>query len=253
MRILFFIGFLVLPVFQSILLGQRRLEKEEQTSAINTLALYQHVDSIFADKAEKLSDAIGKMQGEYDSTFYCKNIQHIDSVIQSCMRLVYQNNPKELLALLEKERLNFYVHPANTLTNEDKLHMLFAQLYNKFRTESNQDEYTSKFIALIEHTRLHIQLLLLLQAEIDVNYYFEISISLIEMYSSLNNYDKAIHVAKELCERSKNLDEKFYIYMVLMLEDLYRTLDMKIQQDSCINLVKDSPYFEEIYKEVNKN
>ncbi len=249
MKTLFLIVFFVLPVFQSILLGQIRFEKEEQISAINTLAIYQHVDSIFADKAKILSDYIGKSMGKYDSTFYRKNIQHIDSVVQSCIELVYQNNPKELLALLEKERLNFYVHPANTIANEDKLHMLFTQLYNKFHTEYNQDEYTSKFITLIEHTRLHIQLLRLLQEDIDADYYFSLSTSLIEMYSSLNENDKAIHVAKELCEISKDLDEKLYIYTVFMLRNLYRSLDMKEQQDSCINLVKDSPYFEEIYKE----
>lgn len=247
MKILFLTILSLLPIFQSILLGQAKLNQDEQERAIKTLSLYQHVDSIFADNAEINSHLIGEIIGEYDPTLYRKNIQHIDSVIRYGMEFIYQNSPEELLTLLEKERVNFYMHPSNILINEKKLHILFMLLYNKFHTENNDDEYYSKIIPLIEHTRQHILILQGIQKEIHPEY-FEVSMDLVELYSFANKYDKAILISKELCEFAKTLDEKFYISTILMLSDLYDAANMTIQKDNCINLVKDSPYFEEVYE-----
>ncbi len=247
MKILFSAILLLLPIFQSILLGQVQLNQEEQARAVKTLSLYQHIDSIFADNAEINSHLIGEIIGEYDPTLYRKNIQHIDSVIQCCMELIYQNDLEKLLALLEKKRVNFYMHPSNILINEKKLHILFMLLYNKFHTENNDDEYYSKIIPLVEHTRQHILILQTIQKETHPEY-FEVSMDLMELYSFANKYDKAILISKELCDFAKTLDEKLYISMILVLGDLYNAADMKMQQDSCISLVKDSPYFEEVYE-----
>ena len=221
--------------------------KEEQEQYVNTLSLYLQADSsLIAERNQFFQLLLKHMDvGEdIDSTYYMKNITHVDSVIYKAIGLVEQGNMNDLLTLLEQERYNIYAHPCNNIDNEIALHNMLIQLYNK-TYKDNTDEYYSKIIDLAEYSKLHI--LGLLDNEQYIPYYIHNLTSLVDLYMCANRHAEAIRTGKELCEFTKYKVNSIHIKCVLLLGSLYKELNMTEQQDSCINSVRHIPEFEENY------
>lgn len=155
-----------------------------------------------------------------------------------------------MLELLEEEKLNFYIHPSNTVEVENELHGLFITIYRKSYTEEKEAEYFSKLIPLAERTKQHLQILRMFRGEYHP-WYQQVLQKLMEMNVYANNWQKAIDAGKELYEYVKEFeDEQTRIYTTLLLSTVYDDANMPIQRDSCINSVKESPYFDELYQTV---
>ena len=227
--------------------------KEEQEQYVNTLSLYLQADSGSVAARNQafllLQKYVDAGEEETDATYYMENIAHVDSVIHKAIGLVEQGNADDLLSLLEKERNNIYAHPCNTIDNEIALHGLLVQLYNKAYKE-NTDEYYSKIIDLALIDKIH--LMGMIHNEAYVPYYIENLTTLIDLYCCANRYAEAIQTGKELCEFTKDKDNSVHIRCVLLLGSLYKELNMKEQQDSCINSIKHLPEFEAIYDDYMK-
>ena len=169
-----------------------RMTEEEQRQAINTLMAYaQYVDSAYIQGAIERSAAVNAIltnhEQNYDTAFYLNNMAHLDSVIFQGIALIKQNKVTELLRLLEKERLNFYIHPNNLIDNEMKFHKLLTILYNKFYDEENTDQYYAKIITIAEFTKFHIKTLQLWRGGEIHPYYPETLIGLADLYSYMDN------------------------------------------------------------------
>ena len=226
--------------------------KEEQQQYVNTLSLYLQADSgLIAERSQFFQLLLKHMDAgeDVDSTYYMKNIAHVDSVIHKAIGLVEQGNMNDLLTLLEQERYNIYAHPCNNIDNEIALHNMLIQLYNKTYKE-NTDEYYSKIIDLAEYSKLHI--LGLLNNEQYIPYYIHSLTSLVDLYMCAKRHAEAIRTGKELCEFTKDKDNSIHIKCVLLLGSLYKELNMTEQQDSCINSVKHLPEFKAIYDDCMK-
>lgn len=231
-----------------------RMTEEEQRQAINTLMAYaQYVDSAYIQGVIERSAAVNAIltnhEQNYDTAFYLNNMPHLDSVIFQGIALTKQNKVTELLLLLEKERKNFYIHPNNLIDNEIKFHQLLIILYSKFYDEENTDPYYAKIITVAEFTKLHIQMLQTWRGGEIHPYYPEILINLSELYSYIDNYEKAISNAKELCNCYEQLkDTAQYVGSLIMLSDLYNSAGMKTQRDSCEKVLDTFPLYQAFLK-----
>lgn len=231
-----------------------RMTEEEQRQAINTLMAYaQYVDSAYIQGAIERSAAVNAIltnhEQNYDTAFYLNNMAHLDSVIFQGIALIKQNKVTELLRLLEKERLNFYIHPNNLIDNEMKFHKLLTILYNKFYDEENTDQYYAKIITIAEFTKFHIKTLQLWRGGEIHPYYPETLIRLADLYSYMDNYEKAISNIQELCNCYEQLkDTTYYIASLCILKDLYDSTGMKIQRDSCEKILNTFPVYQACLK-----
>lgn len=117
--------------------GNRNKQNEAQESevtfeeaAINILKLYQDVNPQLATERNELYQLMLKHTEpqsevtEADKTYFLRNIEHIDSIVNQSVALVNENKIKDLSILLKEEIMNFYAHPHNTLDNELLLHKL---------------------------------------------------------------------------------------------------------------------------------
>lgn len=226
--------------------------KEEQEQYISTLSLYLNADTNLIAERRQFYQLLKKhidTERKIDSTYYIKNIAHVDSVIHKAIGLVEQSNANDLLSVLEKERHNIYAHPCNTIDNEIALHNLLIQLYNKAYKE-NTDEYYSKIIDLALCDKIHLTGLI--GNEEYTPYYIQNMTSLIDLYTCANRYAEAIQTGKELCKFTKDKDRRTYVQCVLLLSSVYKDADMVEKQDSCINSVKHLPEFEEIHEAISQ-
>ena len=226
-----------------------RITSEDLEQVINTLSLYQLPEDylyIQSELAKILEDNEISPEEDLDF-FYLNNILHIDSVIYQGIELAKQNKAKELVHLLEKERGNFYAHPNNTIDNEIDLISLFAMLYSK--TEKNEMGYHSKLVPLLEFTKFHIKTLQLWRGGEIHPYYPETLIGLADLYSYMDNYEKAISNIQELCNCYEQLkDTTYYIASLCILKDLYDSTGMKIQRDSCEKILNTFPVYQACLK-----
>ena len=231
-----------------------RMTEEEQKQAINTLMAYTpYVDSAYIQGAIEGASVINAIltnhEQNFDTAFYLNNMPHLDSVIFQGIALTKQNKVTELLLLLEKERLNFYLHPNNLIDNEMKFHKLLTILYNKFYDEENPAPYYAKIITIAEFTKLHIQMLQLWRGGEIHPYYPETLIGLADLYSYMDNYEKAISNAQEACNCYEQLkDTAQYVGSLIMLSDLYNFAGMKIQRDSCEKVLDTFPLYQAFLK-----
>lgn len=236
------------------------MTEEEQRQAINALVSYTlYVDSAYIQDAIEagnlLISNLPSLKGQtFDTAFYINNMAHLDSVIFQGIVLTKQNNVTALLRLLEKERMNFYAHPNNIIDNEIALHELFIALYNKFYEEEHADEYYNKIIALTEFTKHHILMIQEWRGGEIHPYYSGALTNLTEVYSYVEDYEKAIANAKELCNCYEQLENKpQYIGALIILSDLYGDAGMEIQRDSCEKILDASPIYQEFLKSMQEN
>lgn len=229
-------------------------DRGEQRQAINTLMAYaQYVDSAYIQGAIERASVINAMltnhEQNYDTAFYLNNMPHLDSVIFQGIALTKQNKVTELLLLLEKERENFYIHPNNLIDNEIKFHQLLTILYNKFYDKENTDPYYAKIITVAEFTKFHIQTLQLWRGGEIHPYYPGILMDLADLYSYMDNYEKAISNAQEVCNCYEQLkDTAQYVGSLIMLSDLYNSAGMKTQRDSCEKILDTFPLYQAFLK-----
>ena len=212
-----------------------KLTEEEQAMAIEILSLYAApIDSSTLQRITADAHAVSNIlsdKDDFDTSFYAENISHLNSVVHYGIELAQQNKGAELLDLLEKEKLNFYANPNNTIDNELALHQLFIELYAKFY--KGQDDVWQKVIPGIQTFQGHIH-----------PYYPQVLYSLIEVYLEVGDIEKAITTAKELGDCYQELDDTpNYIEVIKLLHDLYGEAGMQAQQDSCSRILEASPTY----------
>lgn len=89
---------------------ERSLTKGEQDSLIMVLSPYLEVDTTFTKDANQTMQIVSEALGDAnDDEAYYRNILHVDSVIKQCIVYVKQNQPKQLLDLFDKEKVNIMV------------------------------------------------------------------------------------------------------------------------------------------------
>lgn len=223
---------------------------ESKKNAIETLQLYQNVDSqLIAERNElyllMLKHTVPYEEpSEADKSYFLRNITHIDSVVNTCVEFIHQNKEDELISLLETELQNFYAHPHNNVDNEIALHYMMEELYS--RHCKSDEEYLAKVIPMAEWRVMHIEAL--------ENEHPAYSLALIELafyYTWSKNYDKAIFNGEKLSAyASQRGDEEALIYSSSLLSEIYNRIGQEARGDSCINSVKSLPQFNKVHKEV---
>ena len=226
---------------------------ESRKNAIETLQLYQNVDSqLIAERNElyllMLKHTVPYEEpSEADKSYFLRNITHIDSVVNTCVEFIHQNKEDELISLLETELQNFYAHPHNNVDNEMALHYLIEELYSRHCTST--EEFFAKVIPLAEWSVMHIETM-----ENGHSAYSLALTELVLLYTWSGNYDKAILNGKKLSAyASQRGDEEALIYSSSLLSEIYNKIGQKAKSDSCINGVKDLPRFNKIHEEVKGN
>lgn len=229
-----------------------QITEEEREQIINTLLQYsQPTDSVYIQQAIANGQEFCHTLEETDSfrVSYLRNMAHIDSVVIQGCELAKQNEAERLLLLLEKEKKNFYLHPNNLLDNEIALHQLFILLYNKFYDEENAAQYYAKIISLAECTKSHILMIQMFRGGEIHPYYSEVLHNLVELHTYVNECDKAISCAKELCDCYEQLGDKaMFVSAMIDLGGLYDTIGMDMQRDSCEKILETSPIYQEFLK-----
>lgn len=130
------------------------LSSEDSMLCVEVLGSYLDYKELYVDSARVNCEQIKKNAGEW----YLQNKEHIDSVLHECIGLVRQRNYDQLLARLEKERMQIYSHPGNVIDNEIGLVIIFSKLYNQRYYES-KDSFYMKMLPIYEFTKLHMETL----------------------------------------------------------------------------------------------
>lgn len=80
-------------------------------------------------------------------------------------------------------------------------------------------------------------------------YYSEVLHNLVELHTYVNECDKAISCAKELCDCYEQLGDKaMFVSAMIDLGGLYDTIGMDMQRDSCEKILETSPIYQEFLK-----
>ena len=131
-----------------------QLNEEDSQSAIELFERYLYVSQAYADSAAANVEMIAASAIES----YQRNKVHVDSVLYDCIRLARQGNYDKMLATLEEERENIYIHPGNLVDNEIDLMLLFSMLYNQVYYTSELGFY-KKMMPHYDHLMLHMDML----------------------------------------------------------------------------------------------
>lgn len=226
---------------------QGSLTKGEQDSLIMVLSPYLEVDTTYAEKASQATQIVSKAFGNTnDNEYYYQNILHVDSVIKQCITYVKQNEPKQLLDLFDKEKMNIYGHPANTWEHEQNLHYMILFLYQKY---FDAEMFAKKMAELYEFSLMHIKSLELFGGYTHPDY-IPLAKVLVDCYADgLNNYDRAIELQQQICERvekedAEGRDGKWYLLEILNLSILYDVIGDSFHSDSCYQIYSANPYYQ---------
>ena len=231
------------------------LTEGEQDSLIMVLSPYLEVDTTFTKDANQTMQIVSEALGDAsDDEAYYRNILHVDSVIKQCIVYVKQNNPKQLLDLFDKEKVNIYGHPSNTIAHEIDLHYMILSLYEKYYRPSNERLYAEKMAELYEMSLIHV-----IGLELFGGYshpdFISLAKVLVDCYSEgLNNYDRAIELQKQICERIEKEEpegkaSENYGYELAGLANLYLANEDTIRTDSCLLELRKNPYMEKLFQE----
>lgn len=172
--------------------------KEQQEFCINTFKLYLDADKEHVEESEEIIKLLLKhTEGSNDETlrWYQVNLAHIDSVMHHCINLAKREEDKELLVVLEKERINIVAHPNNTVDNEWQLHSVLALLYTKYCEDDK--EYWTKLAELGEWSRMHIETYQMNGKSHPL--YKQILNELGQIYDELGNQSKKSEIEKTMC------------------------------------------------------
>lgn len=231
------------------------LTKGEQDSLIMVLSPYLDVDTTFTKDANQTMQIVSEALGDAndDETYY-RNILHVDSVIKQCIVYVKQNQPKQLLDLFDKEKVNIYGHPSNTIAHEKDLHYMILSLYEKYYRPSNERLYAEKMAELYEMSLIHV-----IGLELFGGYshpdFIPLAKVLVDCYAEgLDNYDRAIELQKQICERIEKEEpegkaSENYGYELAGLANLYLANEDTIRTDSCLLELRKNPYMEKLFQE----
>ena len=241
---------------ESIEIPDGSLTKGEQDSLIEVLSPYLEVDTAYAKRSNKNAELISKVlddMEEFDENYQQQNILHVDSVIKQCINHVQSNEPKRLLDLFDKEKMSIYSHPSNTIEHEMDLHYMILSLYDKYYRPSNERFFAEKLAELYEFSLIHITGLELFGGYSHPDYIPLVKV-LVDCYDKLNDYDRAIELQKQICERIEQEEpegkaSENYGYELIELATLYLANKDTIHTDSCTQELRKNPYMEKLLKE----
>ena len=236
------------------------LTEGEQDSLVMALSPYLEIDTTDANKSQQdlikmMDEVLNEVWDEPDKDYtYHQNILHVDSVIKQCIAYVKQNKPKQLLDLFDKERINIYGHPSNTIEHERDLHYMILSLYEKYYRSENERLFAVKMAELYEFTLIHIIGLEQFRGYYHPDY-IPLAKILVNCYSEgLNRYDRAIELQKQVCERIEKEEpegkaSESYGYELAGLANLYLAIDDTVRIDSCLLELRKNPYMEKLFQE----
>ena len=244
---------------ESIEIPNGSLTKGEQESLIEVLSPYLEVNTAYAKSSNKNAEMISKALDDvdFDENYQQQNILHVDSVIKQCIVYVRQNEPKLLLDLFDKEKMSIYCHPSNTWLNEQNLHYMILSLYQKYYRPLNDRMFAEKMIELYEFSLIHVTGLELFGGYSHPDYIPLIKV-LVDCYSEgLGNYEKAIELQRQACERLEQEEtegkaSKNYGFELIELARLYLANNDTIRMDSCNQILRKNPYIMEKYFQEHK-
>ena len=218
---------------------------------------YLEVDTAYAKRSNKNAELISKVlddMEEFDENYQQQNILHVDSVIKQCINHVQSNEPKRLLDLFDKEKMSIYSHPSNTIEHEKDLHYMILSLYDKYYRPSNERFFAEKLAELYEFSLIHVTGLELFGGYSHPDYIPLIKV-LVDCYSEgLGNYEKAIELQRQACERLEQEEtegkaSENYGFELMELARLYLANNDTIRMDSCNQILRKNPYLEKILQE----
>ncbi|GGK00088.1 hypothetical protein GCM10007084_24380 [Parabacteroides faecis] len=245
---------------ESIEIPNGSLTKGEQDSLITVLSPYLEVDTAFTKRRIEISGSLSKIIDgaiDIDEDYTWQIIAHVDSVIKQCINHVQSNEPKQLFDLFDKEKKNIYAHPSNTWKNEQNLNNMILSLYEKYDRSSNKRLLAEKVIELYEISFIHIKLLETFGGYSHPSF-IPLAKSLREWYLViLKNYDKAIELQRQICERIEKEEtegraSENYGFELMKLSELYLANNDTIRMDSCHQILQKNPYIEKILQEYNE-
>lgn len=242
---------------ESIEIPNGSLTKGEQDSLIEVLSPYLEVDTAFTKRKIEIAGSLSKIIDgaiDLDEDYIWQIIDHTDSVIKQCINYVQSNKPKQLLDLFDKEKTYIYAHPSNIWQNEQNLHNMILSLYKKYDHSPNERLLAEKAIELYEFSFMHIKSL-----EKFGGYSHPVFIPLAKVLTEWylegsNNYDKAIELQRQICERIEKEEtegrvSKNYGFELMELSGFYLANNDTIRMDSCNQILRNNPYLEKILQE----
>lgn len=164
--------------------------------------IFLSVDEEHAKKSEEiylqsLRNIENRIPSARDSSWYRRNITHIDSVARYCIDLCKNNRTMELLSILETELPNFQSHPnADTYACFD-LNCILSKLY--MAHADSCPDFKDKCVSLWELNRVQIEAVQSGWKEYHPCYKDVLQI-LSGFYRSMNDTKKADEIEKRLAE-----------------------------------------------------
>ena len=134
---------------------------EDSALFVDVFQAYLDYDQAYADSAAEKADLVSSVleyQEEDVSGHYKKNMVHVDSVLNNCIKLVGQRKYDVLLQTLEAERMNIDYHPGNVIDNEIGLLLVYHKLYDAAYPES-EDSFYMKMLPIYEFSELHFKII----------------------------------------------------------------------------------------------
>ena len=110
------------------------ISAEDRAEFIRVFEDYLSYSKEYADSAAKKAGAtpIGELPANPKAeAHYQQNRVHGDSLMHKCIALLKNKQDRELLRLLEAERVNIYTYPGNTIDNELNLGWIVENLYKE--------------------------------------------------------------------------------------------------------------------------
>ncbi|GAB6010425.1 hypothetical protein [Dysgonomonas reticulitermitis] len=191
-------------------------EKEE---CISILKAYQNCDSATFDIAKETAIEISKMRDSTDTQstelYMNKNVINIDSVTKIGIEYIKENRYRELMSLLDENKIDFYAHPNNNVFIMGDFNALLALLYYRYLPK---EEIIEKEIEMSIFRKILCWGIIGIREirgqdseeyEEYVQIYKEELVSLVKLYRAKGDKEKAMQYSDELLEIiGKTIEDK---------------------------------------------
>lgn len=198
------------------------ISAEDRAEFIRVFEDYLSYSKEYADSAAKKAGAtpIGELPANTKAeAHYQQNRVHGDSLMHKCIALLKNKQDRELLRLLEAERVNIYTYPGNTIDNELNLGWIVENLY-KEEYKENEDSFYIKMLPWYEFSVLHMEMLKMLGKGDHPEYETTLGV-LFLAYKHTRDKEKMRETLQKIIETGKNNpDSQYYDVAIEALEEL---------------------------------
>lgn len=202
---------------------------KEKEACVTILREYQKTETESSTQAKDYAIKIGELlEGENNGVQLNieQNIIHVDSVVNQAIELVDNNQYKDLMILLDDNKMNFYSHPSNNVFSLMKgFNGILDLLYSNYLSEK---ESLEKSIEIHQYRKSLCMGLIKLRNVIgnDVESYifacYEELEQLIFLYHQANDYPNQIENIKEIFLLIDEGTEEYNYYKMMFEEALQK-------------------------------